>query len=125
MHCQRIRTAILDGNLERIFIPDFEVRKVALGAAVSLKLESQFRPIPGKVASISPAPLDVAPGLLPAEQYKGIAPPPLYGATVAVANVGGIMQAGMSGDAKIEVTRRSFAWFVWEDVREFVQRKMW
>jgi len=109
----------------RIFIPDFEIRKIALGAAASLKLEAQFRPILGKVVLVSPAPLEVAPGLLPAEQYKGIAPPPFYVATVIVPNIQGIFRPGMSGDAKVEVTRRSLAWFLGENVRELFQRRIW
>ena len=109
----------------RIFIPDFEVRKLASGAPVSLKLESQFRPIPGRLASVSASPMDPPAGLLRLEQYKGIAPPPYYVGTVPVPNVDGIFRTAMSGDAKIEVTRRSSAWFLWENLREFVQRKIW
>jgi putative peptide zinc metalloprotease protein len=109
----------------RIFVPDFEIRRVTLGAPVSLKLESQFRPIRGRVASISAAPLDLAPGLLHVEPYKGIAPPPYYVATVLVPNAQGMIRVGTSGDAKILVRWRSSAWFLWENVREFVQRKVW
>ena len=109
----------------RIFVPDFEIRRVALGAPASLKLESQFRPIPGRIASISPATLDLAPGLVHVEQYKGSAPPPYYVATVLVPNLHGIIRAGASGDAKILVARRSAASFLWEGTREFVQRKIW
>lgn len=109
----------------RIFIPDFEVRRVAPGAPVSLKLESRFRPILGRVAAISPAPRDLPAGLIHIEQYKGLTPPPHYVATVLIPNLNGAMRPGMSGDAKIQVRRRSLAWFVWETGREFVQRKIW
>lgn len=109
----------------RIFVPDFEVRKVATGAPASLKLQSQFQPILGLVSSISAAPLELPPGLVHVEQYKGLVPPPHYVATVLIANVNGSIRVGVSGDAKIEVRRRSLAWFVWENLREFVQRKIW
>jgi putative peptide zinc metalloprotease protein len=109
----------------RIFVPDFEVRKVAPGAPVSLKLEAEFQPLPGRVASVSPSPLSLPAGLIEVEKYKGAAPPPFYVATVTVTNDRGTLRAGMTGDAKIEVRRRSLAWFVWENLREFVQRKMW
>jgi len=109
----------------RIFIPDFEIRKVVLGAPASLKLEAQFRPILGRIVSISPTPLEVASGLLPAEQYRGIAPPPYYVATVLVPNVQGVFRSGMSGDAKVEVTGRSLGWFMWQGVHEFVRRRIW
>jgi multidrug resistance efflux pump len=115
----------LQGLKARIFVPDFELRRVALGAAASLKLESQFRPILGRVTSISPAPMDLPTGLFPVEPYQGLTPPPHYVATVLLPNVEETIRAGMSGDAKIEVRRRSLAWFLWENLREFVQRKTW
>ena len=108
----------------RIFIPDFEIRRVALNALASLKLESHFQPILGRVVSVSPAPLDLSLGPLHVEQHKGMAPP-YYVATVQVQNPQATIRAGMSGNAKILVTRRSAAWFLWENVREFVQRKIW
>jgi putative peptide zinc metalloprotease protein len=109
----------------RIFVPDFDVHRVALGAPVSLKLESRFQPVLGRVAAISSAPLDLPSGLIHIEQYKGLTPPPHYVATVVIPNVSETMRTGMSGDAKIQVQRRSLAWFVWETGREFLQRKFW
>lgn len=109
----------------RIFVPDFEVHRVAAGAPVSLKLESQFQPVLGQVSAISPTPLDLPAGLIHIEQYKGLTPPPHYVATVLMTNLNGALRAGMSGDAKIQVQKRSLAWFVWETGREFVQRKFW
>jgi len=109
----------------RIFVPDFEVRRIRPGAPVSLKLESRFQPVLGQVVAISPAPLDLPAGLIHIEQYKGLTPPPHYVATVIIPNSDGSMSPGMSGDAKIQVQRRSLAWFLWETGREFVQRKLW
>ncbi len=109
----------------RIFVPDFELHRVAPGAPVSLKLESQFQPVLGQVSAISPTPLDLPAGLIHIEQYKGLTPPPQYVVTVVVVNRSGALRAGMSGDAKIQVRRRSLAWFVCEMGREFVQRKIW
>ncbi len=109
----------------RIFVPDFDVHRVALGTPVSLKLESRFQPIQGKVTAISSAPLDLPPGLIHIEQYKGLTPPPHYVAIVLIPNLNGDMRAGMSGDAKIQVRRRGLAWFVWETGREFFGRKFW
>ena len=109
----------------RIFVPDFEIRKVSIGNPASLKLEARFQSILGRVASISPAPQDVAAGLMNVQMYKGTAPPPFYVATVSVQNTEGTIRPGMSGDAKIKVAHRSAAWLVWENLREFAQRKAW
>jgi putative peptide zinc metalloprotease protein len=108
----------------RIFIPEFQVRKISLGAPASLKLESLFRPIRGRVNSIAPSSA-AAPGVLHEEKYKGIAPPSFYIATVLVSNQRSMLLPGMDGDAKIQVRRQSVAAFAWGIVREFVQRKVW
>jgi putative peptide zinc metalloprotease protein len=109
----------------RIFIPEFQVQRVQPGAAASLRLESLFRPIRGRVSSIAPASSELAPGLAQVEKYKGIAPPTYYVAIVVISNTGGILQPGMSGDAKIQVRRQSIVGFAWQIVRHFLQRKVW
>jgi len=109
----------------RIFVPDFEIRKVGVGDEASLKLESRFQSILGRVASISATPQNPVEGLLHVQQYKGIAPPPFYVVTTFIQNAQGLLRAGMSGDAKIKVARRSAAWFLWENLQEFGQRKAW
>jgi putative peptide zinc metalloprotease protein len=109
----------------RIFVPEFQFRRVVPGAAVSLKLESSFQPIRGVVESLAPVSSQIAVGLVEEEKYKGIAPPGYYVANVLVSNSSGILRPGMSGDAKILVGTHSFAGQVWQVVREFVQRKLW
>jgi putative peptide zinc metalloprotease protein len=109
----------------RIFIPEFQVQRIRLGAPASLKLESSFRLIRGRVNSIEPASSELAPGLVQVEKYKGISPPTYYVATVPVSNSGGTIRLGMSGDAKIYVRRQSAAGFAWKTLREFLQRKVW
>jgi putative peptide zinc metalloprotease protein len=109
----------------RIFIPEFKVQRLRSGAPASLKLESLFQPIRGRVSSIAPAASEPAPGLGQEEKYKGMAPPSYYVATVPVSNAGGMLRSGMSGDAKIEVKRQSTVGFVWRTAREVFQRKIW
>jgi hypothetical protein len=109
----------------RIFIPEFEVPKVLPGAEVSLKLESEFRPLRGKVTSMTLASSPIEPGLISEQKYKGIAPPAYYVATAPFANIDGAMRPGMSGDAKINIRRLSVAGFVFENLREFTRRKIW
>src|SRR5208337_804314 len=62
----------------RIFVPEFQVQRLRVGAPASLKLESLFQPIRGQVTSIAPASSELAPGLAPEEKYKGMAPPSYY-----------------------------------------------
>jgi len=109
----------------QIYIPEFQIRKVSLGAPSSLKLESVFQPIRSRVSSLAPASSELGPGLEHEERYKGIASPRFYVATVQVLNTGGIMRSGMSGNAKIQVGWQSIGGFAWETAREFFQRKVW
>lgn len=109
----------------RIFLPEFRIQGVRPGAPVSLLLRSLFQPLRGKVISIAPASAEMPRGLVPEEKYKGIAQPAYYVATVLLSNPGGKMRFGMSGDAKVQVRRQSAAGFVWETIREFLQRKIW
>lgn len=109
----------------RIFIPEFRVKDIAPGEPASLKLESSFQPVRGIVSSVAPASSELAPGLVQVEKYKGIAPPTYYVATVVLGNNDGRMWPGMSGDAKIQIRRRSVVGFVGEALREFLQRKVW
>jgi multidrug resistance efflux pump len=109
----------------RIFLPEFRIQRVSAGAPVSLLLRSVFQPVRGRVNSIAPASSEMPHGLIPEEKYKGIAQPAYYVATVLLLNPGGKMRFGMSGDAKIEIRRQSAVGFVWETIREFLQRKIW
>ncbi|MGA7168034.1 MAG: HlyD family efflux transporter periplasmic adaptor subunit [Candidatus Sulfotelmatobacter sp.] len=109
----------------RIFIPDFQVHRIRTGAPASLKAEALFFPIRGRVVSVAPVSSDLAPGLMQEEKYKGNAPPTYYVATVLVSNAEGRLRSGMSGDAKIEVRRRSIVEGAWETLRQLIQRKVW
>ncbi|MGA9510601.1 MAG: HlyD family efflux transporter periplasmic adaptor subunit [Candidatus Sulfotelmatobacter sp.] len=109
----------------RVFIPEFQVHRIRPGAPASLKFEALLQPVRAQVSSIAPASSELAPGLEPEEKYKGIAAPNYYVASVLIGNPGGMLRSGMSGDAKVEVGKKSAAGFAWEIVREFVQRKIW
>jgi putative peptide zinc metalloprotease protein len=108
----------------RIFVPEFQIHKVRPAAGCSLKLESLFSPLSGKVNSIGPASAEIAPGLVSQEKYQGIAGPRYYVATVRIENPGSL-RPGMSGDAKIRVGRRSIAMLLGDSVLEFARRKIW
>ncbi len=109
----------------RIFIPEFQVHRIRTGAPASLKPEALFFPVRGQVVSVAPASSELAPGLVQEEKYKGGAAPTYYVATVLISNPDGRLRPGMSGDAKIQVRRRSIAESVGNTLRQLVQRKVW
>ena len=65
------------------------------------------------------------PGLVPAERYKGMMGTDFFGVTALVPNADGRLRAGMSGTAKILIARRTFVGLAWQQVRDFVSRKIW
>lgn len=108
----------------RIYVPEFGMRDVRLGAPVRLHAESQFKSWSGSLASLAPASSSIESGLIEKAQLEGIRVPKFYIATVELQNQGELRE-GMSGNAKILVGRRSIAGFAWRFTRDLVARRMW
>lgn len=109
----------------RIYLPEFEVRDVKVGEPVSLDLAAAFQPLPARVETIASAPSPPDAGLIQQPNYKGLVPPRFYCVTALVSNPSNALKSGMTGTAKVWVARRSLAGFVWEDLRDFAQLKLW
>ncbi len=108
----------------RVYVPEFGMRDVRLGAPVRLHAESQFKPWSGSLESLAPAPSNIEAGLLETQNLEGIRPPRFYMGKVELQNRGDLRE-GMSGNAKILVGRRSPAGFIWRFARDLVGRRMW
>ena len=72
----------------RIYIPEFSMRDVRLGAPVRLHAESQFRPWSGTLAALAPASSFIEPGLIEKAQLEGIRTPKFYVGNVELQNEG-------------------------------------
>ena len=108
----------------RIYIPEFSMRDVHLGAPVRLHAESQFRPWSGTLVSLAPASSLIEAGLIEKAQLEGIRAPRFYVGNVELQNRGDLRE-GMRGNAKIQVGRRSAAEFTWRFARDLVGRRLW
>jgi hypothetical protein len=108
----------------RIYIPEFSMRDVRLGAPVRLHAESQFRPWSGKLAALAPASSFIEPGLIEKAQLEGIRTPKFYVGNVELQNEGDLRE-GMRGTAKILTGRRSVAEFAWRFARDLAARRVW
>jgi len=109
----------------RIYLPEFDLRDVRPGNPVSLKLDSAFVPLHSQVADLAPSAARIEPGLVPQEGYKGLTGIDFYGVTAVVPNAGGRLKIGMPGTAKIVIGHRSLAALFGQQVRDFVDRKIW
>lgn len=108
----------------RIYIPEFAMREIRLGARVRLQLKSRMLPLGTTLMTVAPAPSSVEPGLVPKDQLKGITPPRFYIGSAALSSPGDLKE-GMTGTAKILVTHRSMAGFAWIFVRDLIYRRVW
>ena len=108
----------------RIFVPEFAMRDVRLGAPVHLLPSSRTGSIAGKLDAVAPASTQTDPSFVETSNLKGINLPDYYLATVRFPNPG-TAREGETGTAKIFVRRRSLAGFTWEYVRDMVTHRLW
>jgi putative peptide zinc metalloprotease protein len=108
----------------RIYIPEFAMHDVHVGAPVRLRVESRVLAVNGTVQSLSAdwAPLD--PSFSQKEQLAGINPPRYYMAESWLAPAVDL-RPGMTGTAKIRVGRRSMGSFSLRFMRDLVGRRVW
>ena len=116
--------ADLSAMLARVYVPEFSVRDLKLGAAASVLIPSKILPVPGTLVAISAESQPIDFDLVPKEQLSGVRPPKFYVATVRIDNPG-YLRPQMSGHAKIFITRRSFASFIFRFTHELFQRRLW
>ncbi|HSB74380.1 MAG TPA: HlyD family efflux transporter periplasmic adaptor subunit, partial [Terriglobales bacterium] len=108
----------------RIFVPEFAVRNLRMGAPVKLLPSSAAASIPGTLDALAPASTRTDPSLLEKSNLQGINLPDFYLATVLFPNAGRVRQ-GMTGTAKIFVRRRSLAGLAGEFLRDMVTHRVW
>lgn len=124
-----VEVADLSTLRARIFVPEFEIRKISVDPdhpqAASLLLDSSLGSFPAVVKALAPASSEMAAGLIPQTRYKGIRPPTFYVATIEVQNPRGQLRSGTAGTALVYAGRRSLAGLGLEWAWDFVRRKVW
>lgn len=121
---QLVEVADASTVLARIYIPEFRMRDVHVGARARLQPRSEIFPIAGTLMSIATVSTQLDPALAEKAQLSGLTPPQFYVGSVQVQNDGRLRE-GMTGTAKIFVRRRSIAAFAWRFVRDQVERRFW
>jgi multidrug resistance efflux pump len=116
--------ADLSSMTARIYVPEYSMRDVRVGARVKLHPESQFKTWSGELASVAPVSSSIEAGLIEKAQLEGIRTPQFYVGKVELQNQGDLRE-GMSGDARILVSHRSAASLAWRFARDLVDRRVW
>ena len=108
----------------RLYIPEYEVRDVRIGARARLRMDGNLFPVTSALVQIGPASSRIDVGLAEKEQLAGIVPPPFYVGWVDLPQSGAFAE-GMTGTAKLFVARRSPAAFAYRLMRDLVERRFW
>ncbi len=108
----------------RLYIPEFDLRKVAVGESARLLADDGLTVLHGTVESILPSSEEIQAGLEKKPDYKGIRPPKFYAVTIVVPNDGSL-KVGMPGTAKVYRGWHSVAGMLWEPLWATVSRKVW
>jgi multidrug resistance efflux pump len=108
----------------RVYVPEFAMHDLHLGAPVRLHVQSRLLPVAGVLHSISADWVPLDPSLAEKEQLTGINPPRFYLAEAWLDRAGDLLP-GMTGIAKIQVGRRSLAGLGLRFVRDLVARRVW
>jgi len=114
----------------RIYVSEYDMRKLHLGGETKLYVDPLAQSFPGRVVSIAEATTPMEEGLTHKQEYRGINPPQYYLATTFLSNPSGNLRDGMTGTARIYADqtfrqRHSIAGLTFRFLRETVDRKVW
>ena len=109
----------------RIYVSEHDLYKLRVGSRASLQVEGILTKWDAQAVAISPVSTEIDPGLGQQIQYQGLLPPNFYVADLIVDNPEGTLKPGMVGTARIYARRQSIARFAWQEVGNFLGRKVW
>ena len=120
-----VEIADLSSMRARIYMSEHDISKFQVGSKARLFVDGVFRKWDGQVSSIEPVSSDIPSGLVEASLYKGLPPPKFYAVDLTLLSPEGKLKPGMVGTARVYGKRRSLAGFGWQEVRNFLGRRMW
>lgn len=107
----------------RVYVPESELHKLRSIHDVALLASSEWVPVDGKFLNISPAATEVAPGLIPPEEFAGLHPPTYFAVDVAIPP--STLPYGMTGTAKLFGARRSIAGVMLRPLFHAIASRIW
>jgi putative peptide zinc metalloprotease protein len=109
----------------RVFIPATLLAKVLPDSEVGVALPGEFAPLRLRLASIEGEAVELPPGVMTTEKYKGLQLPIFYSSVIPLPSAGGDPLFGLAGKAVIFGRRRSAVAHVANSVSEFVKAHVW
>jgi Barrel-sandwich domain of CusB or HlyD membrane-fusion len=120
-----MEVADLDELRARVYVAEHDMYKVSVGAPARVSLEGFAQKWQSQVAAISPISSEGDAVITGHTQYSGLNPPQFYVADVMIGDENGVLKPGMAGSARIYSERRSLLGLAWQEIRQFVGRKVW
>jgi putative peptide zinc metalloprotease protein len=109
----------------RVYMSEHDISKFAVGSEARLLVNGIFKKWDGQVSSIEPLASDMPLGLSETSRYQGLHPPKSYAVDLTVGNTEGKLKPGMVGTARLYGRRRSLAGFGWQEIVNFLGRRLW
>jgi hypothetical protein len=98
--------------------------KVREGAPAKLHVDGSWGKWTSRAAAVTPA-SESDPSLIDRTKFKGLRPPQFYAVDLPLADPGGSLKPGMTGEARVYGERRSLLGFLLEGLRVVLGRKIW
>jgi putative peptide zinc metalloprotease protein len=109
----------------RIFVSEFDLHRLQVGAPARLMVEGSVHKLDTEVGSVAPRSSAIDPSLAEAGKLKGLSVPNYYVVDMPLANPAGALKPGMVGTARIYGPRRSIAGLLWVGAKRGLVRKLW
>ena len=122
---QLIEVDTLDQMRARIFIPESDMYKFALGASARLQVEGLMGTRAAHIVAIAPASSEIDTGLVDRSRYEGLRPPNFFVVDLLADNPDGRLRPGMIGTARVYGQLKSLAGFAAREAVHIFARKLW
>jgi multidrug efflux pump subunit AcrA (membrane-fusion protein) len=120
-----IQVANLSTMRARIYISEFDLRRVHAGATAKIQIEGLWKKWDARTISTAATSTEMDPELVEAAQLKGLNAPKYYLVELLVQNSQETLKPGMTGVARVYGRRRSLLAMGAEEVVSFFGRKLW
>jgi putative peptide zinc metalloprotease protein len=109
----------------RIYISEYDMKKISLGAPGKLQAQGIVRKWDANVTNLAAKPSERNPGLAGPSELQGMNAPHFYLVDLLTNNDDLKLKPGMIGTARVYGRRRSLAGLGWEGFSDFWGRKLW
>jgi putative peptide zinc metalloprotease protein len=120
-----LQVADLSNMRARIYISEFDLRRVHPGAAAKVQIEGLWEKWDAQTISTAATSTEMDPELVEAAQLKGLNAPKYYLVELLVPNSQETLRPGMTGVARVYGQRRSLLAMGAEGLMNFFGRKLW